>query len=815
MAKKQQKQKGGVSTHRSLKELEDVVLEDIKVLKTSKEAEDVQKLELVVDILDFIYVLDDLNNNVGNNATTRAQTKYRLTNEQLISTSSNCMYTFLQHLTHDNRLLGEYFLKFQVSNSTRSDVDKLLIDNIYGYVLTKILQCNSFSKYINCFMGFVTNDNVFDMDRIINRKDLGFIRDSERVRRVPVNVQQKLEGYESLTEFVRSCTNLSDNEAFFKWFLDLYNDLSNIGQKHGFVHNDCHLGNIMYNVNEGCKMIDFGRTYLLWDTITLSDKEVTEMKNVIVKSGERLPMKPFAFKELMKTEYEKEYSFVSPSTYSYMYDLSTMVMNILYEMNVEDLCRFCLDTGIVVQFQDSKKDSILTSPLHVIRYRIVEIRESEDPVYDRLKRRLPIMMGLYWFVGYATMFGYALKKRFKIARDKDIYLYRINFQRMILEGVQYTYFHYMNEDVINGKEDKKMEKVFIVLGNSQLKFGFGKKPDEDYEQLQQTEDILRVLYKNVLNINSLISGKSALLTKSPTATEVRLRTKTMTKEDQHKLLMRLKNALRLNDDNIVAKIVSLAVLLEEAKSVLVNVESYAVSETLVNALKSKVKAIDTDMNSLYRAVDVLEVMRSSYDPISSSVQQSIENLGKLSQNTEKTNTFSTRGVVGNLSKLLQETKAAYHDIINGVVTSVIEKMNTIVMKNYGFYIDRIIKQIATSIADRIRAPQQHVRGGRSGNDNTGKNNTPIPFFVDNSKTMKEMLNNIDNSQKQSSVPQYEGRDDYILYIEHVLRERTDLPPKNPFNSWPPAVRKVGIDIEKDDDIHVLEGGRRSLRRRCG
>lgn len=195
----------------------------------------------------------------------------------LLGNSANARYTRIitsnkPYNKIDDEKKSDLIFKFQIKDTA----DDLVIDILNTRLINKLLTGNiksSFMVYIESFMTYIDETtNTFNLSKyqtkILEKPDHTPL-DLLAVKCMVVenitfnNVHENL-SVDSLFKVIKSHNPLNKLQIFSMLNLQLnmlFKHLKIVGELYGFVHNDCHLGNILMNSNNQLVLIDMGRVY--------------------------------------------------------------------------------------------------------------------------------------------------------------------------------------------------------------------------------------------------------------------------------------------------------------------------------------------------------------------------------------------------------------------------------------------------------------------------------------------------------------------------------------------------------------------------
>ena len=216
-----------------------------------------------------------------------------LFSSDLKANSANCRFTYMKASLLDNpRSQVPLFIKFALPDPY---ADAPLNDTVYGYMLTWLkqreprLQC--VMTYIDCFATHVTDKNKkWIPTSMLEARD----KTQKQVCRHSSPAKQ-VEGLVSCSAFVavkgKALKTIAKDPTIsttLKSLPEFLGAFAYLGINLGFIHNDCHFGNILYGVNgnsTGPKrliLIDYGRVSF--------DQELLKKYGALQTLFERIPI---------------------------------------------------------------------------------------------------------------------------------------------------------------------------------------------------------------------------------------------------------------------------------------------------------------------------------------------------------------------------------------------------------------------------------------------------------------------------------------------------------------------------------------------
>jgi len=229
---------------------------------------------------------------------------------KLTTKNSNNPFTIADIETDDNKK-NRIFFKI-VDYDTQSfqfDNDKCIIDILSAIIFeTLFLELRNFKyrhfipKYKGCFLSYykrINNNQLFwDYNDIknINEKYLTLYNDESilnPIKNIKYNTRCAVILYDAINEPIsimdifknynddKSTENLNLIHKFINNICDIYDFLIYLGIEYGFMHNDLHFGNIIYNPSiDKLMLIDFGRSsfakYIVNKSKLIDDYLLTE-----------------------------------------------------------------------------------------------------------------------------------------------------------------------------------------------------------------------------------------------------------------------------------------------------------------------------------------------------------------------------------------------------------------------------------------------------------------------------------------------------------------------------------------------------------
>lgn len=202
-------------------------------------------------------------------------------NGNLIVSSENCKFTISEVIMEGETTPEKIFIKLvdYNSQSVNHDIDLLIFDVINAIIFEKLLALPQYQKYRNfipkykgSFVSYTKNNwnynelnyknilSPYHYDNILSgnspyyrEKSLVFMTESINlisVLAVFLEYENDRRNTEKINRVVKVITKFADLYEFIKYF----------GYKYGFMHNDLHMVNVIYDIsNDRLVLIDLGR----------------------------------------------------------------------------------------------------------------------------------------------------------------------------------------------------------------------------------------------------------------------------------------------------------------------------------------------------------------------------------------------------------------------------------------------------------------------------------------------------------------------------------------------------------------------------
>jgi hypothetical protein len=247
---------------------------------------------------------------------------------KLLGNSANAKYTRVitsnkPYNQTDPEKISYLIFKFQIKDES----DDLVIDILNTRLINKLFigeEKSSFMVYTEFFMTYIDEpNNTFNLDKYQQKfKGLDqtppsllavkcMVVENITYNRVHENVSLK-----SLFKIITSYTALDKLKIFQILNLQLnifFKHLKIVGESYGFVHNDCHLGNIFINSENQLVLIDMGRVYFNFNANILSTL-LKRQRNADKPDPKKVLE---IYKSLIEEENQK---FIEPDQEPYKYD---------------------------------------------------------------------------------------------------------------------------------------------------------------------------------------------------------------------------------------------------------------------------------------------------------------------------------------------------------------------------------------------------------------------------------------------------------------------------------------------------------------
>ena len=332
-----------------------------------------------------------------------------ISNELLTGTSVNCKYTDLVVEDDSNSKSTEtYFLKFQV----REGADDMALDCLNNAIINAIITHQSESHFTE-FIGYYIV-NIYSKTVMADNEDFFFLTQPSseyfNKREAKLGVQKKLTNAIELQK-------LPANSIKTEKLIPLFAQMQELA-KYGFTHNDAHLGNLMAT-EDSYYLIDYGRVRFnkkKLDTIRIIELNSDKIKQILEKEK--------------KDTYFSNYITNDPTPHDlkYMFDISTICLNIIFHNIVIEYDKYILIGG---GFEIRKTFGLL-------RIKDIFIKINKKIDWNNLKNsRNPLHIGLYWLINYCD----CVSKTSIVLYTKNII--KIDFESIVRNGYMHTYFQYI------------------------------------------------------------------------------------------------------------------------------------------------------------------------------------------------------------------------------------------------------------------------------------------------------------------------------------------------------------------------------------
>ena len=255
---------------------------------------------------------------------------------KLLGNSANAKYTRIETSNPSNPDdKADLIFKFQIKDES----DDLVIDILNTRLINKLFigeEKSSFMVYTESFMTYIDSTNsIFNLEKY-----------KQKIIEGPINTQLDLLAVKCMVveniKYNQVHENLSlkslfkiiePNEPLKKITtlnliniqLDkLFKDLQMVGELYGFVHNDCHLGNIFINSNNQLVLIDMGRVYFNFNA-----KIVRDASNINVQRSKKQRIEESTkLHELYSLLIEEENQKFTEIDYKEPYNYEKIIQNI-------------------------------------------------------------------------------------------------------------------------------------------------------------------------------------------------------------------------------------------------------------------------------------------------------------------------------------------------------------------------------------------------------------------------------------------------------------------------------------------------------
>lgn len=247
---------------------------------------------------------------------------------QLKGNSANCKFTIAKNKSNET-----FFIKVQV-NPYKDDLN---IDNVVGKILQEIYKSLEpkpsewlIPNYVGCCRVNckITQNDIYNLslDPQIKPPYISSV----------ANVQEAIEDPVALYD-VFAKINADVIPYAYNYICKLFQFITKMGRTYSFVHNDAHLGNIQLSKKTGqLYLIDMGRVGIRIPQGLNSPIDLNRLIEDVITDTTTFINPKLDEDEVLKYRIEIENDityrldcFVCPSQYSYVFDISTIVMNIL------------------------------------------------------------------------------------------------------------------------------------------------------------------------------------------------------------------------------------------------------------------------------------------------------------------------------------------------------------------------------------------------------------------------------------------------------------------------------------------------------
>lgn len=207
----------------------------------------------------------------------------------LLGNSANAKYTRVitsnkPYSQTTQEKISDLIFKFQIKDES----DDLVIDILNTRLINKLFIGDiksSFMVYTESFMTYIDKtNNTFDLDKYQQKikepnPPLDLLADLLAVKCMVVENITYNQVHENVSlsksfKLIKSYDSLDKLKVFNILNLQLsifFKNLKIVGELYGFVHNDCHLGNIFMNSKNQLVLIDMGRVYFNFNAKIIKD----------------------------------------------------------------------------------------------------------------------------------------------------------------------------------------------------------------------------------------------------------------------------------------------------------------------------------------------------------------------------------------------------------------------------------------------------------------------------------------------------------------------------------------------------------------
>lgn len=176
------------------------------------------------------------------------------TKTDLQKKSVNCLFTLLDCF-QDNGGFVQLFAKFVKDGSTG---DAPILDNVNGWLINKVCgkdQKKNFMRFVDGFQSYYDHSSGPSWNPMLIANTLSS-KPGSLTAQAMLSISQSIPGV-SLSQLARTG---DFQDIMFEQFPVLFKSLASMGRKHGFMHNDLHMDNVLcHATDKSLVVIDYGR----------------------------------------------------------------------------------------------------------------------------------------------------------------------------------------------------------------------------------------------------------------------------------------------------------------------------------------------------------------------------------------------------------------------------------------------------------------------------------------------------------------------------------------------------------------------------
>ena len=393
--------------------------------------------------------------------------------------SANALMTIINTIDITKNITNNSHIPMIIKVQIDRRADDILIDAVNGQILEWIIQQQpqqqqqilrpNIMEYISSFRCYIqknNNNKKYELDLTI--KYIEILR--QKLNNTDLN-----KSYKSYKCFVAKAIKHKTMHTMIKdkllrgklhKLIPFVNNLLYLGEKYGFVHNDCHLGNILFDEDQNTfVLIDFGRVYFYISPNTFGLP--TDICNEILKNEKKKLDENYGNNssvygtdlfshqmECIKNEEKNRNSvYINPyisnkiqdnKSYFYyiknmiLFDISTMVMNILQNLSENNKLVTLLSilnlTECISIINNNNNTKIIINNTIIIQKKI-ENKENKENKEDKENKKDKVdkenkkdkvksifLLGIYIFTIFIEFLikEFGVNSRFKYSQEENI-----------------------------------------------------------------------------------------------------------------------------------------------------------------------------------------------------------------------------------------------------------------------------------------------------------------------------------------------------------------------------------------------------------